>query len=60
MIVKNCELHQTPHSQHFKKFSFGQLKAPGAKNRQNCTWWAHPSPDQGQKPRKTAPGHNVQ
>jgi hypothetical protein len=36
-----------------------QPDAPGAKTSQNCPWWATNSPDQGQIPRKTAPGAHL-
>jgi len=36
-----------------------QPDAPGAKTSQNCPWWAPNSPDQGQIPRKTAPGDHA-
>jgi hypothetical protein len=45
--------------EYLTKFPFGQSDTPGAKTPQNCPWWVHFRPDQGQKPRKTAPGGYV-
>ena len=59
IIFKEQMFCQKLHIEHLMKSSIAQSDAPGAKTQQNCPWWACFKPDQGQKPRKTAPGHNL-
>jgi len=59
IIIKEATFSQTPHPVQFTKLAMDQTEAPGAKTPQICPWCAPNSPDQGQKPRKTAPGGYV-
>jgi hypothetical protein len=59
VVVKEYELSQSPHSKHFTKLLPSLTKAPGAKIRQKCAWWAGFEPHQVQKPGKSAPGGQV-
>jgi hypothetical protein len=60
LIFKELSICQEPYTELFTKLPVMKADTPGAKTPQNCPWWVHFRPDQGQKPRKTAPGVNLQ
>ena len=47
LLVKKCRFPQSPHSKLFTKSLPSLTKAPGAKTRQKCAWWAGFGPHQG-------------
>ena len=59
IIFKEQAFRQKLHIEHLMKSPLAQSDAPGAKTPQNCPWWVRFRADQGQKPRKTAPGGQV-
>jgi len=46
LLVKKCRFPQSPHSKLFTKSLPSLTKAPGAKTRQKCAWWAGFGPHQ--------------
>jgi len=59
IIFKERRFYQMPHSEHLAKSSLGKPDAPGAKNRQNCPWWACFEPHHVQKHWESAPGGSL-